>query len=68
MILKLVVSAVPAAIFGLLMWDVMTLIEKINQHENLLGEIEEDLIWVQNDIKATKNKLNTEIFVRESKN
>ena len=71
MILKLVVSAVPATILGLMMWDVMTLFEKINQlkHKNHIHEkeIEEKLQWLQDDIKDNRREI-VELFRRECKN
>ena len=65
MILKLFISAVPATILGWMMWDLITLFEKINQlqRENHIHkkEIEEELQWLQDAIKDNRREI-VEVF------
>ena len=61
MLLKLFISAVPATILGWMIWDVLTLREKINQLqlENHIRKkaIEGKLEKVQNDIKNNQREI-----------
>ena len=67
MLLKLFCSTTPAVIFGWIMWDVITLCEKINQlqRENHIHkkEIEEELQRFQDDIKDNRKEIG-EVFRR----
>ena len=67
MLLKLFCSAAPAVIFGWIMWDVITLCEKINQlqRENHIHkkEIKAELQRFQDNIKNNRREI-VEIFRR----
>ena len=57
MILKLFISAVPATILGWMMWDLITLFEKINQLQRENHIHEEELQRLQDDIKDNRREI-----------